>query len=120
MLENINQTKLFYEVAKLVNPTKVILDDFTSGIALTIFREYISSFDDPKQALTQYLDVWEANIVKDKVEEISTLEKQSDSLETMAVCANITSTEGIEDFKTQVSEIKQLIFENVMRGIDRG
>jgi hypothetical protein len=112
-----DEAKTIYEVSKLTSSTKLIMDDFLTGIALAMFKDYIASFKHYEVALHTYMDEWESNILKEKQEEIEMLENQQNSLSDMVVGSALASTENLDDFKKEVSLIKNTLLYSITTSI---
>ena len=114
------EAKTIYELSKLTASSKIIMDDFLSTALITIFKDYIKSYDNPELALNSFMNYWEQNIVMQKEVELDTLSTQSDSLSNMAIGNTIASSEDIDNFILEVSDIKEMITESVMDSIGIG
>jgi len=114
------EPKMIYEMSKLTSSSKLIMDDFLSTAIITIFKDYIKSYDNPKLALTSFMDYWEKNLVEQKEMELTVLYSQDDTLSNMAIGNTIASSEDIGNFVIEVSEIKDMITESVMDSIEFG
>ena len=64
--ENIEAVKSVYEISKLTNTTKQILDDFNTSITMLMFTQFLKTNKNPSNVLEVVLDKWEKAIIFQK------------------------------------------------------
>jgi len=110
--------KMVYEISKLTNTTKQILDDFNTSITMLMFTQFLKSFyNDTETMLDSILDKWEQIIIMQKEKELETLTNQMDSMFDMTLGAAIADSEDLDLYKKEVSAVKIMLINNLKRGI---
>lgn len=111
------ETKAVYEISKLTSPTKQIMDDFTASVVMAMFKDYIVSFDNPSKALSNFMLSWEDNIIEQKIDELTVLSSQQDSLSDMVVGQKISEEEDLDEFKSNVEYVSDMIKTSIHRSL---
>lgn len=110
-----SDAKLIYDVSKLTNQTKQILDGFNMGISIFLLGEYLKTIDENIRldTLNSILyDCGEALMI-DKMSEIETLISNTDSMSNMAIGSSLAASENIEEFKKCIVSVKNLIIQTM-------
>ena len=106
-----------YEVSKMTNTTKQILDEFTSSITMLMFSDYLKSFDDPQEALHSILNNWEKQVITLKEVEIDTLINQTDSMTDVTIGSVLAEGTDLKNYIDSVGKIKGAISDSISREI---
>ena len=111
------EARAVYEISKLTNVSKQIMDNFLSSAIMAIFKQYISSYDKPEVALFAFMESWEDNILEQKEEEINAISEQHGSMSDMVVGQKLIEAEDMDDFSEEVMIIKEMISEALLESL---
>ena len=115
-----SEAKTVYELSKVTNINKQILDDFIASVVLAIFKDYIGSFSDPEAALAMFMGSWRSNIIKQKIHELEFLTNEQSSMSDMLLGNKIAESEDMKEFEAAVDEIQSSIIESVLGALSDG
>lgn len=107
------ETKTIYEISKLTSPTKQIMDDFTTAVVMVIFKEFVLTHEQPEEALVDFMDQWQGNILEQKKDELEALSTQHDSMINMVVGQKISEQEDFKAYTEEVLFVKDFIYRSV-------
>ena len=110
-----DEIRNIYELSKITNTTKQILDEFTSTITMLMFSEYIKTFDNPYLTLSNILNNWEKQVVDLKKIEIDTLINQTESMSDLTVGNILAEGTDLQNYINSVADIKDSIEESISR-----
>ena len=110
--------KTIYEVSKVTNVTKQILDDFSSSITLLMFSTYINTYPKPVDTLDSILNKWEVQTIDQKKLEIETLINQTTSMADMSIGNALAEGTDLNSFIIEVNTIKGMIRQSILGGIN--
>lgn len=113
-----SDARAVYEISKLTNATKQILDDFNSSITMLMFTQFLLAFDgDAINTLDAVLDKWENTILLQKRTELETLTQQTDSMFDMTIGAALADSEDMAKYIDDVAAVKRMLKITVSKGL---
>ena len=118
-MEDLSQeeTRAVYEISKLTNVTKQIMDDFNNAAVMAMFKEFITTYKQPELALNSFMTEWKENILKQKQEELEALSNQDGSMFNMVVGQRISEQEDFKSYIEEVDFIKEIVTESIKYSI---
>ena len=111
------EVKAIYELSKLTNITRQIMDDFSSTAILEIFKSYILASENPEEELGIFMEGWKENIIWRKKEELTTMIEQQDSMYDMVIGQKMVELEDLEEYVSEVDFVKEVITDSVINSI---
>ena len=109
-----------YEFSKLTSSHRQIMDDFTQSVVMTMFRDYLSSFKHPEEALEHYMNTWVKNISSQKEEELKALSSDHDSMTDMVVGMMVVDDADVTSFKKDVVDFKDMVSGHIADALKEG
>lgn len=110
--------KTIYDISKLTNTTKQILDDFNTSITMLMFTQFLKAFDgDPKDMLDVILEKWQTTILCQKQRELELLTSQTDSMFDMTLGASLADSEDMIKYVEDIDAVKAMLKLTVGEGL---
>ncbi len=114
-----DDTRTIYELSKLTNVTRQIMDDFNNAAIMAMFKEFMLTFKYPMAAVDTFLEEWQENILNQKEVEIEALSNQEDSMINMVVSQKISEQENYKEYVDEVSFVRSVISESLKESIKK-
>ena len=110
--------RVMYELSKVTNTSKQIIDDFVLSVVLLIFKDYICYYKDPSTALDSFMSLWRDNVIRQKELEIDALVNNQDSMSDMVIGSKIANSKDIKKFIEEVDNVSDYITESILGALD--
>jgi len=94
-----------YDVNKAITNQRIIMSSFVDSMVLTMFADYIKTFDNPEETLVATIDGWKTILLDDKKREIAMLEEGNESLMDLAVINDIINDPSFVSFEDDLDKI---------------
>jgi len=94
-----------YEVQKSISNIRTITNSIIDSMVITMFIDYLRTFDDPEGTVVLTFDGWKEAMLQDKKEEIEALQEDNETLTDLAVVNSIVTNEHYDNYAKDLNDV---------------
>jgi len=107
--------KTAYDLTKVTSTFKLTMDSIISSMVITMFVDYIRTYEDPEATFLTLMSAWKTSILESKQFEIQRLSGNDDTLNDMLVSSEILSNDDYIQYEEEVDEVFTDVVNAVIR-----
>ncbi len=94
-----------YDLHKSIANHRVIMTALIDSMVLTMFADYMRTFDNPEESLVATIDSWKQILLEDKQREIANLEEDNTSITDLAIINDIINDPSFSEFAQDLDSV---------------